>query len=73
MTKDPVVLNKECKTKCSMRRTKMARKKYWPTEDGVTYCNLATQDVLSRLGYPALKGFSADGIVRFTSRLLTTG
>ena len=37
-----------------------ANKSYWPTDDGTTFCNVATQDVLLKLGYAALEGLTAD-------------
>lgn len=36
-------------------------KAYWP-KDNETFCNLATQDVLSKLGYEGFKGMTADGM-----------
>lgn len=53
MTKDPVVLNK-------VQDEVFANKSYWPTDDGTTFCNVATQDVLLKLGYAALEGLTAD-------------
>ena len=40
---------------------------YQPTEDGTTFCNLATQDVLRRLGYDALAGLTADEMYAYVS------
>lgn len=37
-----------------------ANESYWPTDDGTTFCNVATQDVLLKLGYAALEGLTAD-------------
>ena len=51
--KDPVQLN-------AAQDAVFADKAYWPTDNGTTYCNLATQDVLNRLGYNALGGMTAD-------------
>jgi hypothetical protein len=36
-----------------------ADKSYWP-QAGETFCNVATQDVLRRMGYDALEGLTAD-------------
>jgi len=44
-----------------------ANKSYWPTEDGVTFCNVATQDVLLKLGYAALEGKTADEMYAYIS------
>jgi hypothetical protein len=44
-----------------------ANKAYWPTLDGETFCNLATHDVLSRLGYGDLKGLTADQMYAYVS------
>lgn len=35
-------------------------KSYWPTGGGTTYCNLATQAILSKLGYLDLSDMTAD-------------
>lgn len=51
--KDPIQLN-------AAQDAVFANKSYWPTIDGETFCNVATQDVLSRLGYNALAGMTAD-------------
>lgn len=37
-----------------------ANKSYWPKADGETFCNVATQDVLVKMGYAALEGLTAD-------------
>ena len=58
MIKDPIILNK-------VQDEVFANKSYWPTEDGTTFCNVATQDVLKRLGYGSLEGFTADGMYDF--------
>jgi hypothetical protein len=58
--KDPIQLN-------AAQDTVFANKQYWPTDEGVTYCNLATQDVLERLGYTALSGMTADQMYAFIS------
>lgn len=60
VTKDPVILNK-------VQDEVFANKSYWPMDDGETFCNLATQDVLTRLGYPALTGMTADEMYQFIS------
>ena len=39
---------------------------YQPKE-GVTFCNVATQDVLARLGYTELNGLTADDMYAFVS------
>ena len=43
-------------------------KAYWPQEDGITFCNLATQDVLSRMGYTELIGMTADQMYDIISK-----
>lgn len=60
MIKDPVVLNK-------VQDGVFANKDYWPNDDGTTFCNVATQDVLKQLGYNALAGFTADGMYDYIS------
>lgn len=39
---------------------------YWPKSDE-TFCNIATQDVLSRLNYRALDGMTADEMYAYVS------
>lgn len=54
--KNPLLLN-------AAQNDVFATKEYWPQDtDGAetTFCNLATQDVLSRLNYDGLKGLTAD-------------
>ncbi len=58
--KDPKILNE-------VQDSVFANKSYWPTEDGVTFCNLATQDVLKQLGYPYLFGMTADEMYKTIS------
>jgi hypothetical protein len=51
--KDPKALN-------AAQDAVFANKSYWPQSDGETFCNIATQDVLLKLGYAALEGLTAD-------------
>ena len=37
-----------------------ADKAYWPDDDGTTFCNVATQDLLRQLGYGGFSSMSAD-------------
>jgi hypothetical protein len=58
--KDPVALN-------AAQDAVFANKSYWPTDEGTTFCNLATQDVLARLGYEVLAGKTADEMYAYIS------
>ena len=60
IVKDPTQLN-------DAQDIVFANKAYWPKADGDTFCNLATQDVLTRLGYTALNGLTADQMHEFVS------
>lgn len=43
-----------------------ANKSYWPQGDE-TFCNLATQEILMRLGYITLSGMMADAMYNYIS------
>ena len=60
MIKDPIQLNEA-------QDIVFSDPSYKPLADGVTFCNLATQDVLNRLGYNALSGKTADEMYAFIS------
>ena len=60
MIKDPVQLNQA-------QDVVFSNPDYQPKADGETFCNLATQDVLARLGYNALSGKTADEMYAFIS------
>lgn len=44
-----------------------ANKAFWPKADGETFCNEATQAVLSNLGYFGMQGMMADAMYAFVS------
>jgi hypothetical protein len=58
--KDPKMLNE-------VQDIVFANKSYWPMEDGTTFCNLATHEVLRRLNYEGLKDMTADQMHEFIS------
>jgi hypothetical protein len=51
--KDPIALN-------AAQDQVFVNKSYWPADDGTTFCNVSTQDVLLKMGYAALEGLNAD-------------
>ena len=59
--KDPIQLN-------AAQDAVFANPAYQPQSDGETFCNVATQDVLSRLGYSALEGLTADQMYAYISQ-----
>lgn len=58
--KDPKALN-------DAQDEVFANPSYQPTVDGTTWCNVATQDVLLKMGYAALEGKTADEMYAYIS------
>lgn len=48
----------------AVQNSVFANQSYWPKHDE-TFCNFATQDVLSQMGYSLMKGMTADEMYAF--------